>query len=371
MEDEKVDVSIDACDHDGAHCIIPDVQYVPQIEHLLVSAFLPRTAQPAVQEEFFLVKFTSMAFMHSYWLPKRVISHAFNGGLGRVERFRVAMQSGSGLPAAVRAAMADGGMIKQGYLVIGKIIAHHVMAASQTNMVAPAHPESRPYIPAPARAVANGGVVPLDAQETATFSRMRYLCKWFDLPADQYSWESFATVVQQADAPDLLRAHFLQHSRTSVGRGSLRGRASLPAFDGSTRFLRGQQLRPFQVVGVNWLIDKYKSAENCILADEMGLGKTIQVRASCWPFNLLAHLIQTRLSSFLNRTLTFARRRSALWATWWRVVASGPSSSLYRSSRSDSGRPHFRVSRHSTWSRIMEGRRRARFCERSSCITAM
>ncbi|XP_052802609.1 chromodomain-helicase-DNA-binding protein 1-like [Mya arenaria] len=38
-------------------------------------------------------------------------------------------------------------------------------------------------------------------------------------------------------------------------------------------------LRPYQLVGVNWMIDRYYRGHGCILGDEMGLGKTCQTIA--------------------------------------------------------------------------------------------
>lgn len=40
--------------------------------------------------------------------------------------------------------------------------------------------------------------------------------------------------------------------------------------------LKGIQLRPYQLDGVNWLIQCLKTQQGCILGDEMGLGKTCQ-----------------------------------------------------------------------------------------------
>ena len=37
------------------------------------------------------------------------------------------------------------------------------------------------------------------------------------------------------------------------------------------------KLRPYQIAGVNWMIDRYYHGDGCILGDEMGLGKTCQV----------------------------------------------------------------------------------------------
>ncbi|KAI1043666.1 hypothetical protein LB505_003696 [Fusarium chuoi] len=46
------------------------------------------------------------------------------------------------------------------------------------------------------------------------------------------------------------------------------------------------QMKPFQLVGLNWMSLLYKFNIGCILADEMGLGKTCQV------ISLICHLVQ-------------------------------------------------------------------------------
>ena len=38
----------------------------------------------------------------------------------------------------------------------------------------------------------------------------------------------------------------------------------------------GNELRPYQLEGLNWLLFNWFARQNCILADEMGLGKTVQ-----------------------------------------------------------------------------------------------
>jgi SNF2 family DNA or RNA helicase len=43
--------------------------------------------------------------------------------------------------------------------------------------------------------------------------------------------------------------------------------------------LAGGTLKPYQLIGLNWLISLYDIGINGILADEMGLGKTIQTIA--------------------------------------------------------------------------------------------
>ena len=46
-------------------------------------------------------------------------------------------------------------------------------------------------------------------------------------------------------------------------------------------------LKPYQLIGLNWLCLMHKEKINAILADEMGLGKT------CQTISFLAHLLET------------------------------------------------------------------------------
>ncbi|VDK27259.1 unnamed protein product [Anisakis simplex] len=39
---------------------------------------------------------------------------------------------------------------------------------------------------------------------------------------------------------------------------------------------KDQELRDYQLEGVNWMLHAWSKENSCILADEMGLGKTIQ-----------------------------------------------------------------------------------------------
>jgi DNA helicase INO80 len=47
-------------------------------------------------------------------------------------------------------------------------------------------------------------------------------------------------------------------------------------------------LKPYQIKGLNWLVNLYDQGINGILADEMGLGKTVQT------ISFLAHLSQEK-----------------------------------------------------------------------------
>jgi len=65
----------------------------------------------------------------------------------------------------------------------------------------------------------------------------------------------------------------------AVSDGSVRG-PGLP----QPKLITGGEMRPYQLVGVHWLVGLYENGLNGILGDEMGLGKTVQSVA------LLAHL---------------------------------------------------------------------------------
>ena len=51
---------------------------------------------------------------------------------------------------------------------------------------------------------------------------------------------------------------------------------SQPELDGWG--LCGVKLRPYQLDGLSWLVQRHSDGHGCILGDEMGLGKTLQVR---------------------------------------------------------------------------------------------
>ena len=52
--------------------------------------------------------------------------------------------------------------------------------------------------------------------------------------------------------------------------------ATITRFDASPFYIKGGEMRDYQVRGLNWMISLYENGINGILADEMGLGKTLQ-----------------------------------------------------------------------------------------------
>lgn len=51
---------------------------------------------------------------------------------------------------------------------------------------------------------------------------------------------------------------------------------TIVSFENSPFYIKGGEMRDYQVRGLNWMISLYENGINGILADEMGLGKTLQ-----------------------------------------------------------------------------------------------
>ncbi|CEP63303.1 chromatin-remodeling ATPase CHD1 LALA0_S07e07074g [Lachancea lanzarotensis] len=111
-------------------------------------------------------------------------------------------------------------------------------------------------------------------------SQLQYLVKWRRLNYDEATWENAGAVVKLA--PEQVK-HFQnrinskilpQHSSTY---GSQRPR--FEKLSEQPSFVKGGELRDFQLTGINWMAFLWSKNDNGILADEMGLGKTVQTVA--------------------------------------------------------------------------------------------
>ncbi|EON69503.1 hypothetical protein W97_08763 [Coniosporium apollinis CBS 100218] len=67
-----------------------------------------------------------------------------------------------------------------------------------------------------------------------------------------------------------------QEEDKELVRDEKRGGESATVFRDSPAFIKGGQMRDYQVAGLNWLISLHENGISGILADEMGLGKTLQ-----------------------------------------------------------------------------------------------
>ena len=101
-----------------------------------------------------------------------------------------------------------------------------------------------------------------------------YLVKWCSLSYEEVTWELKDNILDE----DKFRLY--ERLNTTPPLSSLthksRPSAEVPVLNFDKEYKNKNYLRPYQQVGLNWLVMKWFSRKNCILADEMGLGKTIQ-----------------------------------------------------------------------------------------------
>uniref|UniRef100_A0A673IX60 Chromodomain-helicase-DNA-binding protein 8 n=1 Tax=Sinocyclocheilus rhinocerous TaxID=307959 RepID=A0A673IX60_9TELE len=93
-----------------------------------------------------------------------------------------------------------------------------------------------------------------------------YLVKWCSLPYEDATWELKEDVDEAK----------VEEFRKIESRPPRPAASAWKKLDESREYMNGNQLREYQLEGVNWLLFNWYNRQNCILADEMGLGKTIQ-----------------------------------------------------------------------------------------------
>ncbi|KAJ3370201.1 hypothetical protein GGF31_004258 [Allomyces arbusculus] len=156
------------------------------------------------------------------------------------------------------------------------------------------------------------------------------LVKWRGLPPAHATWEEVEDMECNEDA-DYLCAVVAYQIAAEIDTVSMRRDRAASAGDEDARpdsaqrvtslpkGMAGGTLKPHQVSGLQWLLDRWAARTPCILADEMGLGKTVQVLA-------LLHVLLTiyQRAPFLivapNSTLDHWERECARWAPALTVV---------------------------------------------------
>ncbi|XP_037668360.1 chromodomain-helicase-DNA-binding protein 6 isoform X1 [Choloepus didactylus] len=98
-----------------------------------------------------------------------------------------------------------------------------------------------------------------------------YLVKWCSLPYEESTWE----LEEDVDPAKVKEFESLQvlPEITHMERPASDAWQKL---EKSREYKNSNQLREYQLEGMNWLLFNWYNRKNCILADEMGLGKTIQ-----------------------------------------------------------------------------------------------
>ncbi|XP_075767962.1 chromodomain-helicase-DNA-binding protein 8-like, partial [Pelodiscus sinensis] len=99
-----------------------------------------------------------------------------------------------------------------------------------------------------------------------------YLVKWCSLPYEDSTWE----LKEDVDEGKVREFKRIQARHPELKRVARPQAVSWKKLELSHEYKNRNQLREYQLEGVNWLLFNWYNRQNCILADEMGLGKTIQ-----------------------------------------------------------------------------------------------
>uniref|UniRef100_A0A8C1JVD9 Chromodomain helicase DNA binding protein 6 n=1 Tax=Cyprinus carpio TaxID=7962 RepID=A0A8C1JVD9_CYPCA len=98
-----------------------------------------------------------------------------------------------------------------------------------------------------------------------------YLVKWCSLSYEESTWELQEDVdpVKIREFEDLKQIPEIKQVERPLPE-------QWQKLEKSREYRNANQLREYQLEGMNWLLFNWYNRKNCILADEMGLGKTIQ-----------------------------------------------------------------------------------------------
>ncbi|XP_053937187.1 chromodomain-helicase-DNA-binding protein 6 isoform X2 [Cuculus canorus] len=98
-----------------------------------------------------------------------------------------------------------------------------------------------------------------------------YLVKWCSLPYEESTWE-----LEEDVDPGKIKEFEALQIPPEIKHTERPASESWQKLEKSREYKNSNQLREYQLEGMNWLLFNWYNRKNCILADEMGLGKTIQ-----------------------------------------------------------------------------------------------
>ncbi|XP_072237540.1 chromodomain-helicase-DNA-binding protein 6 isoform X2 [Leuresthes tenuis] len=99
-----------------------------------------------------------------------------------------------------------------------------------------------------------------------------YLVKWCSLSYEEATWE----LQEDVDPEKIKEFEEIQKLPADLRHTERPPPEKWQKLERSRDYRNGNQLREYQLEGMNWLRFNWYNRKNCILADEMGLGKTIQ-----------------------------------------------------------------------------------------------
>jgi len=106
---------------------------------------------------------------------------------------------------------------------------------------------------------------------------LQYFVKWKGLQYDECTWEDASLIQSQAqDKIDQFYDRSTRSWQSDRKQSNPETRTRMMKLEKQPDYIKGGELREFQMKGLNFLALNWTRGNNVILADEMGLGKTVQ-----------------------------------------------------------------------------------------------
>ena len=240
----------------------------------------------------YFVKFKETSYLHARWVTEaEIVEKEHHVGTGKVKRYWKQLDVAGGEAEALQRNLSSTFML----MSVDDVLRGTGYAATSTASEAlsdSATPEEAAdffysEFTQVDRIIASGFGAPSIApradepqqeqqqEEEQQEQRRMYLVKWLGFPYTDATWEYAEDFRDDGKIEEYGRFHVLPQ------------RAPPPPLpqrlwvrlDKSPDYKNGNELRPYQLEGVNWLIFNWCQGRSCILADEMGLGKTVQIVA--------------------------------------------------------------------------------------------
>uniref|UniRef100_A0A0K2SWV2 Chromodomain-helicase-DNA-binding protein 7 n=1 Tax=Lepeophtheirus salmonis TaxID=72036 RepID=A0A0K2SWV2_LEPSM len=186
-----------------------------------------------IDVEEFLVKFKNFSYLHCQWLTEEELQRGDKRISQKIRRFNMKREKSGNLLE-----YTEDEPFNPDYVEVDRVLDYSEHTDPQTNV-----------------------------------TTKHYLVKWRSLPYEDCTWELESDV-----DPLKIKDYDLWKnlpSADSVNKKRPR-KDGWKKWEVSPVYKNGNQLRPYQLEGVNWLMFSWYNGRNCLLADEMGLGKTIQ-----------------------------------------------------------------------------------------------
>ena len=149
--------------------------------------------------------------------------------------------------------------------------------------------------------------------DTSPDPRIREIVEEIDHQNEEDAKKSKKASARAGGASGERRRRTEQEEDAELLKDEKRGGQAETVFRESPAFIKGGQMRDYQVAGLNWLVSLHENGISGILADEMGLGKTLQTISFLGYLRYVCGINGPHLIVVPKSTLDNWKREFAMW----------------------------------------------------------